>query len=76
MLSTVVGNPGPVHLKLQGLDPKGKYILAIADFHGCKMALRHDPDRVFTGAQLMYGGYSLPQFFGDYPSCQLYWKQL
>ena len=76
VLSTVVGNPGPVHLKLQGLDPKGKYILAIADFHGCKMALRHDPDRVFTGAQLMYGGYSLPQFFGDYPSCQLYWKQL
>jgi len=76
VLSTVVGNPMPVHLKLKGLDPKARYTLAIADFHGCKMKLPHDAHRIFTGAQLMYGGYALPQFFGNYPSCQLYWKQL
>lgn len=76
VLQTVAGNPLPRHMKLKGLDPKANYRLEIADFHGCSPRLHHAADRIFTGAQLMYGGYTLPPLSGDYPSGQLYWKQL
>ena len=46
-------------IRLQGLDPEKAY-------H------REDKKESLTGAALMYGGISLPQFNGDYPAVQMY----
>ena len=47
------------YIRLQGLDP-GKI------YH------REDTEENLTGAALMYGGISLPQFQGDYPATQIH----
>ena len=31
---------------------------------------------VYSGAALMYGGYTLPALQGDYPSVQLFFKKI
>ncbi len=71
----VSGNPRPIHLRLKGLDANGRYQITSAAFYGCQAALPHDADRIFTGGELMYGGYSLPMMQGDYPSAQIHWKK-
>ena len=75
VLTQPASNPKPLHLRLKGLDPKANYVLETAEFYGCAPALPHAKDRVFTGAALMYGGYTLPILLGDYPSVQLFWKK-
>ena len=45
-------------IRLQGLDPERTY-------------RREDTGEELTGAALMYGGFSLPQFSGDYPAVQI-----
>lgn len=52
-------NPAPLHLRLKGLDPEGVYRIE-EDIH------------TFTGAALMYGGYTFPPMMGDYPAVQLH----
>ena len=47
------------HVRLQGLDPEKAY-------------LREDTGERLTGAALMQGGISLPQFQGDYPAVQIH----
>ncbi len=76
VMSETTGNPKPIHLWMKGLDPRGHYQITGASFYGCKAALPHDPDRVFSGGELMYGGYSLPMMLGDYPSAQIHWKKV
>ena len=76
VLAGVTSNPRPLHVHLKGLDPKARYQIASADFYGCKAELPHAPDRVFTGGELMHGGYTLPILLGDYPSAQIYWKKV
>ena len=48
-------------VRLQGLDPEKTYT-------------REDTGEKLTGAALMYGGISFPQFSGDYPAVQVYLK--
>ena len=48
-------------IRLQGLDPERIYC-------------REDTGEKLTGAALMYGGISLPQFAGDYPATQIYFN--
>ena len=48
-------------IRLQGLDPEKDY-------------QREDTGEKLTGAALMYGGISLPQFNGDYPAIQIHFK--
>lgn len=76
VLVNPTSNPKPNHIRLKGLNPDARYRVEWADFHGCKAALPHDSSRTFTGAALMYGGYTLPILFGDYPSVQMLWKQV
>lgn len=60
VVATHVRSNGPFPLiRLQGLDPDGIY-------------LREDTGERLTGAALMYGGISLPQFSGDYPAKQIH----
>ena len=46
-------------IRMQGLEPE-------------KIYFREDTGECMTGAALMYGGLSLPQFSGDYPALQIY----
>ena len=56
-------NPRPLHLRLKGLNPNALYA---AD----------GMDRVYSGAALMYGGWTLEALFGDYPSAQLHFQKV
>ena len=76
VLTQPASNPRPLHLRLKGLDPQARYVLENADFFGCEPALPHAKDRTFTGAALMFGGYTLPIMPGDYPSVQMFWKKV
>ena len=51
-------NPKPLHLRLKGLEAQAEYAV-------------EGQERSFTGAALMYGGYTLPPLYGDYPGAQL-----
>ncbi len=77
-------NPAPLHLFLRGLDPEAAYALEETDVYG--NVVRGDPvagqgedapalHARFSGAALMYGGYTLPPLFGDAPSAQLYFQK-
>ena len=67
LLSVVVthpeANPRPLHLRLKGLDPDAMYA---ADGGA----------RVYSGAALMYGGWTLEALFGDYPSAQMHFQKV
>ena len=76
VLADVSSNPRPLHLHLKGLDPQGRYRIESAGFYGCNARLPHAPDRIFTGGELMYGGYTLPILLGNYPSVQICWKSV
>ncbi len=63
LVNMVVNRPQPnsalVHVRLKGLDPDGLYQI---DGKG----------RQYLGAALMYGGYTFPLLWGDYPSMQVH----
>ena len=56
-------NPRPLHLRLKGLDPQAVFAV-------------EGQERSYTGAALMYGGYTLAPLYGDYPAAQLYLRRL
>ena len=60
IVCTHVRANGPFPLvRLQGLDPD-------------RMYRREDTGETLSGAALMYGGISFPQFHGDWPAAQVY----
>lgn len=76
VLVNPTSNPKPNHIRLKGLNPDARYRVAWADFHESGAKLPHEISRTFTGTALMYGGYTLPILFGDYPSVQILFKQI
>ena len=52
-------NAAPLHLRLRGLDPDARYSI-------------EEDGIVLPGAALLYGGYTFPRLFGDYPAAQLH----
>ena len=52
-------NSFPLHIRLKGLDPKAVYRI-------------EEAEGTYTGAALMYAGYSYPRVLGDYPSAQIH----
>ncbi len=62
VFTDVEANAAFPYLRLRGLKPEGTYYL-----EGSK--------ETFSGAALMYGGYSLPQPSGDYPAVILHFLQ-
>lgn len=63
LINMVVSSPQPnsvlIHVRLKGLDPKGLYSVEGEDF-------------TYSGAALMYGGYTFPLASGDYPAMQVH----
>ncbi len=66
------GNPLPMHVRLKGLDPAGRYAVTDLDVFGSRETGAWLPEEEYTGAALMYGGVTLPSLKGDYPSAALY----
>ena len=64
-------NAPPIHIRLKGLAPDGRYRLARAAFFGCFNDPQPLPRDRFGGAELMCGGITLPELLGDVPSAQL-----
>lgn len=56
----------PMHVRLKGLIPEAKYREEVEGTEG----------RVYTGAALMYGGYTFPALWADYPSCQVHFTRI
>ncbi|MGX8702883.1 MAG: alpha-galactosidase [Lachnospiraceae bacterium] len=52
-------NAYPLHIRLKGLDPDAVYRI-------------EEAEGIYTGAALMYAGYSYPRVLGDYPSAQIH----
>lgn len=79
-------NPTLINLKLKGLDPKGMYEIdykTLPDwgktFEIMDIQMREEyitKKEVFSGAALMYGGYTYPWVIGDYPSIQIHFKRV
>lgn len=63
LVNMVVKSPQPnsalVHVRLKGLDPNGLYQI-------------EGQERLYLGSALMYGGYTFPLLWGDYPSMQVH----
>ena len=61
LVNMVVNSPQPnsllIHIRLKGLEPEAVYVM-------------EGEGRRFTGAALMYGGYTFPMMSGDYPAVQ------
>lgn len=55
-------NPRPVHVRLKGLKPEAVY-------------RETSSGKKYTGAGLMYGGYTLPFLRGDYPAVQYHFAE-
>lgn len=55
-------NPVPVHVRLKGLKEKAVY-------------LEKTEGKFYSGAALMYGGFTLPILKGDYPAVQYYFVE-
>ena len=56
-------NPYPIHVWLKGLEPEGMY-------------RETESGNVYSGAALMYGGYTLPILLGDYPGFQCRFERI
>jgi alpha-galactosidase len=63
LVNMVVNSPQPnsllIHIRLKGLDPEAVYVL---DNDGSR----------YSGAALMYGGFTFPLMSGDYPAEQIH----
>ena len=86
LVSIVVTHPrlnlNTICLRLKGLDPEACYVVDRQEFFGCDVPGDRIPmgdssktKQSYSGTVLMYGGYVLPQMFGDYPSVQIYLKK-
>lgn len=86
LVSIVVTHPrlnlNSICLRLKGLDPEACYVVDRQEFFGCDVPKNRIPmgdsgktKQSYSGTVLMYGGYVLPQMFGDYPSVQIYLKK-
>ena len=73
-------NPRPIRLWLKGLDPEAAYTAEHKEFAGCVTPAEDrshagaSPGPI-SGAALMYGGYSLPALFGDFPGVQVLFRK-
>ena len=72
-------NPRPLHLRLRGLDPGVEYRVERREFFGCVIPPEDSPFDLtgahrYSGAALMYGGYTLPALFGNVPSVQILFR--
>ena len=56
-------NPYPIHVHLKGLQPEAMY-------------RETESGSVYSGAALMYGGYTLPILTGDYPGFQCRFERI
>ena len=56
-------NPYPIHVHLKGLQPEAMY-------------RETESGSAYSGAALMYGGYTLPILLGDYPGCQFRFERI
>ncbi|MGX8728389.1 MAG: GH36 C-terminal domain-containing protein, partial [Lachnospiraceae bacterium] len=63
VVDVVQANTIPLHIRLKGLDPEAVYRI-------------EEDEGEYTGAALMYGGYSFPRVLGDYPSVQLHLERV
>ena len=63
VVDVVQANTIPLHIRLKGLDPEAVYRI-------------EEDEGKYTGAALMYGGYSFPRVLGDYPSVQLHLERV
>ena len=73
-------NTSPIHLTLKGLESKALYCVSDYRIHGSRKIPVDGKTvdlagQIYTGAELMYAGITLPQLFGDYPSIQLYFTR-
>ena len=80
LLSLVVTHPKanakPLHLRLKGLDPEGRYSVERYDVFDAFLPEPEEAQpRETSGAALMYAGLTLPRMMGDYPSVQIYLKK-
>ena len=69
-------NPRPVHLRLKGLDPAGRYRIAETAF--ADAFLPEPPEElpeIWSGAALLYAGLTLPRMMGDFPGVQIRLKK-
>ncbi len=71
VLTEPEGNPRPLHIRWKGLNPKRSYRLAWIQFYGCRYRVEEKIPKTLSGAALMYGGFTLPRMYGDYPSVQV-----
>jgi len=74
-------NPAPLHLRLKGLDPAARYRITQTFFGAAVPAALQADDSgdalpVLSGAALLYGGYTLPRLFGDYPSALIHLEKI
>ena len=66
----------PLHLRLKGLDPEGRYSVERYDIFDAFLPEPEEAQpRETSGAALMYAGLTLPRMMGDYPSVQIYLKK-
>ena len=80
LLSLVITRPRanakPLHLRLKGLDPEGRYRMENYDvFDAFLPEPAEEQPGEYSGAALMYAGLTLPRMMGDYPSVQIYLKK-
>ena len=79
VLKNPEANPKPLHFRLKGLLPDAGYRLVRQTNSGCgalpgTVESKEEERTDYSGAALMYGGYTLPRLHGDYPSVQLYFE--
>ncbi len=73
-------NMNPICIRLKGLNPKAIYMVERQEVFGCEtrhyQTLSGKRKQSYSGAALMYGGYMLPFLSGEYPSVQIYLKEM
>ena len=76
VITELEANSGFPYLKLQGLDPEKLYT---AECCGGALFGADGPltgaQGPFSGAALMYGGYVFDVMLGDFPGCQVYFRE-
>jgi alpha-galactosidase len=67
LVNMVVNSPQPnaalIHIRLKGMEENALYVI-------------EGEERVYSGAALMYGGYTFPLVSGDYPSMQVHFVKV
>ncbi len=76
VLTNVEGNPLPIHIKFQGLNPDLDYEISFAALYDRNETSSIEKansllGKSFKGKTLMNNGLSIPYLYGDYPSGQI-----